>query len=142
MNRVPLLDTGSAALATGIPTRILVYPDEVEVRTLNPPRRTVQRVRYDQIAQVSVVRRIVFADLLIEARGGGTLTLDGMTKTNAEEAWAATQGRLDTCEPSGPAPSVRADIPEQIRKLAELRDAGVLGEGEFEAKKRDLLDRM
>jgi hypothetical protein len=34
------------------------------------------------------------------------------------------------------------DIPEQIRKLGELRDAGVLTEEEFEAKKKDLLDRM
>jgi Short C-terminal domain len=33
-------------------------------------------------------------------------------------------------------------IPDQIGKLAELRDKGVLTEGEFEAKKADLLDRM
>ncbi len=34
------------------------------------------------------------------------------------------------------------DIPAQLRKLGELRDAGVLTEDEFEAKKKDLLDRM
>jgi hypothetical protein len=36
------------------------------------------------------------------------------------------------------------DIPEQILKLAELRDAGVISAEEFETetKKRDLLDRM
>jgi hypothetical protein len=34
------------------------------------------------------------------------------------------------------------DIPEQIRKLGELRDAGFISEAEFESKKRDLLDRM
>jgi hypothetical protein len=45
----------------------------------------------------------------------------------------------------GPTPKEGAastDIPEQIRKLGELRDAGVLTEEEFEAKKKDLLDRM
>jgi hypothetical protein len=31
---------------------------------------------------------------------------------------------------------------EQIRKLGELRDAGVLTEAEFEAKKTDLLGRI
>lgn len=31
---------------------------------------------------------------------------------------------------------------DQIRRLAELRDAGLVTPEEFEAKKRDLLDRM
>jgi hypothetical protein len=33
-------------------------------------------------------------------------------------------------------------IPDQIRKLGELRDAGVLSEDEFTAKKRELLARL
>jgi uncharacterized membrane protein YdbT with pleckstrin-like domain len=35
-----------------------------------------------------------------------------------------------------------ASIPEQIQKLAELRDSGVLTQAEFEAKKAELLDRL
>ncbi len=35
-----------------------------------------------------------------------------------------------------------SDIPDQIRKLAELRDARAITDEEYEAKKRDLLDRM
>jgi ATP-dependent Lon protease len=34
------------------------------------------------------------------------------------------------------------DATEQIRKLAELRDAGALTDEEFEAKKKDLLGRI
>jgi len=34
------------------------------------------------------------------------------------------------------------DVPDQIRKLAELRDAGVITDQEFEEKKKDLLERM
>ena len=34
------------------------------------------------------------------------------------------------------------DVPEQIRKLAELRDAGAITDEEFEEKKKDLLERM
>lgn len=34
------------------------------------------------------------------------------------------------------------DIPEQIKKLASLRDAGALSDAEFEAKKAELLSRM
>jgi hypothetical protein len=41
-----------------------------------------------------------------------------------------------------PAPKVEPDIPEQIRKLAELRDQGILTNNEFDAKKAELLARM
>jgi len=34
------------------------------------------------------------------------------------------------------------DIPEQIKKLAELKEIGAITEDEFEAKKKDLLDKM
>jgi hypothetical protein len=41
-----------------------------------------------------------------------------------------------------PAPAPIGNIPEQIKKLAELRDMGVLTPDEFEAKKKELLSRM
>lgn len=34
------------------------------------------------------------------------------------------------------------DVPEQITRLAELRDSGLITEEEFQAKKTELLDRM
>lgn len=34
------------------------------------------------------------------------------------------------------------DIPDRLRKLAELRDAGILTPDEFDAKKAALLERM
>jgi hypothetical protein len=33
------------------------------------------------------------------------------------------------------------DVPDQVRKLTELRNKGVLTGEEFESKKRDVLDR-
>ena len=42
---------------------------------------------------------------------------------------------------TAPAPQA-ADPLEQLRKLGELRDAGVLSEEEFAAKKADILSRM
>jgi hypothetical protein len=66
-------------------------------------------------------------------------------KTRAVEASQQTaptsrQEGLATRQPT--ASTTSADIPDQIRKLAELRDAGVISADEFENKKRDLLDRM
>ena len=42
----------------------------------------------------------------------------------------------------GVASSPMADIPDQIAKLAALRDAGVITNDEFESKKEQLLDRL
>jgi hypothetical protein len=41
-----------------------------------------------------------------------------------------------------PAPAQKADLFEQLRKLGELRDAGIVTPAEFEAKKAELLSRM
>jgi hypothetical protein len=45
-------------------------------------------------------------------------------------------------ERNQPAGATSPDLADQIRKLAELRDAGVLSPEEFEAKKADLLSRI
>ncbi|MGC5255373.1 SHOCT domain-containing protein [Gordonia sp. DT218] len=51
--------------------------------------------------------------------------------------------RADRGRPRAPLlPPAAPDMAEQIKKLAELRDAGVLTEDEFSAKKADLLSRM
>jgi hypothetical protein len=39
-------------------------------------------------------------------------------------------------------PAAAIDIPDQIRRLGELRDAGLLTEDEFAAKKTELLERL
>ena len=43
---------------------------------------------------------------------------------------------------SGTSPDSQPDIFEQIRRLGELRDAGVLTQDEFDAKKQELLGRL
>ena len=47
-----------------------------------------------------------------------------------------------TGNPAPAAPHGAADVLEQIKRLAELRDAGVLTEEEFESKKVELLRRL
>lgn len=47
----------------------------------------------------------------------------------------------EALEPQGNV-SNTADIPEQIRKLSELKDQGILTEQEFEYKKKELLAKM
>lgn len=40
------------------------------------------------------------------------------------------------------APATPADLQQTLQKLADLRDQGLLSSDEFEAKKRDLLNRI
>jgi hypothetical protein len=66
---------------------------------------------------------------------------------NAFQRWLRTLPGPDTEltgeEESLPtATEASADIPTQIKKLAELRDSGFITGEEFEVKKRDLLKRM
>jgi len=56
------------------------------------------------------------------------------------EQHASEQPAIEPSEP--PSAAVVPDIPEQIRRLAELRDAGLITEEEFETKKAELLRRM
>jgi len=43
--------------------------------------------------------------------------------------------------PQQPAPD-SPDVTEQIRKLAELRDQGILTDEEFQSKKKELLSKL
>jgi hypothetical protein len=53
--------------------------------------------------------------------------------------WFATRPAVPVHVVDEPA---KPDVADQIRKLAELRDAGVLTTAEFDAKKADLLARV
>ncbi len=70
-----------------------------------------------------------------------------MFKKGQEPAFRAIKEELDRRirvrhQPAAAPAAVGPGIPEQIRQLAELRDAGILTAAEFEAKKAELLARM
>jgi len=52
------------------------------------------------------------------------------------------ENRTAAPEPTATPGLTDQDIPEQIGRLAKLRDAGAITSEEFETKKRELLDRM
>jgi len=88
-------------------------------------------------------RDLVFA---IEATDDGVVW-----KINPDDQMKARQFamKINTlakqAEPEGRGPEsvgANGDIPDQIRKLAGLRDSGVLTSEEFDAKKTELLSRL
>jgi hypothetical protein len=76
---------------------------------------------------------------------GNSASISGVVKSDLEPlADAVRQGMAaeHAAPPTAP-PAASADDPyEALRKLASLRDAGVLTEEEFDAKKQDLLGRI
>jgi len=70
-----------------------------------------------------------------EAEQGTAATLD----TEVEAAEGAEKASKVPSESHG---NQQSDVYNQIRRLAELRDEGLLTSEEFEAKKLELLDRL
>jgi hypothetical protein len=60
----------------------------------------------------------------------------------AQPGQAAGLGAAATTAPAQPAQAGSDDVFDQIRKLAELKDQGILSEEEFATKKQALLDKL
>jgi hypothetical protein len=81
---------------------------------------------------------------------GNHVQMKWIDKAGVEEFTTAVRARMgkDGHQAASGSPTVEAaqpaapDIPDQLRKLGELRDAGILTQEEFDAKKTDLLSRM
>ena len=58
------------------------------------------------------------------------------------QAGPRESARMDALDADPPTAAPRSGIPEQIEKLARLRDAGILTEAEFAEKKAELLRRL
>ena len=82
-------------MATGQPTWLAVYDAFVEVYKVYYPRdRRTQRMRYDQVAQVSIRRGLLFSALVIQSRGSDVMIGEGLSREDAEEARDLIEQRL------------------------------------------------
>jgi hypothetical protein len=60
----------------------------------------------------------------------------------AREGVAIFRRLISNSQQSKTVNPITLDIPDQIRKLAQLKEQGILTQEEFESKKKDLLSRM
>ena len=141
------MEVRSVSIGTGTPARLKAFEDAVWVHQYNSPVNVrQQRVLYGQIAQVWTQRKMLFSTLVIETRGGDTLRVAALSHGAAKTAAEFIEQRLRYGGSSSPLeegqPRPASTLAQQLRDLAELRDAGLITPEEFETKKRDLLDRM
>jgi hypothetical protein len=126
---------------TNVSIENLLFGSRVEISALGveePPQEqeivwgrqhTVIRPRRKKTTVVKILGPNVFA---FKRRGGRLNAVRAVVGViNEQVAHAGT-----------PSSQPSANIPEQIRQLAALRDAGALSNTEFEAKKAELLARM
>ncbi len=113
-----------------------------KVQLLNIPMRGthIQAHTYEKIFDFQFVPKVKSL----------TLTSSSSAKTAANKAYQAflyaksPNGfeHLKAPEPDKKAEPNTADIPEQIEKLAALKEKGIISEDEFNAKKAELLSRL
>jgi len=84
---------------------------------------------------------MAFGHIIVTGAGGITTEFKNINKNRISELMEAIRSHL-SAGPKVQQPVGAPDLVEQIRSLGELRDAGVLTEEEFSAKKADLLQRM
>lgn len=98
-------------------------------------------------------KRVLFLTIATDAKVHTLKTTGGMTRLDdqAGKKLEAAGQAIIGAQAAAPvvahatahdAPPAAPDPMEQLRKLAELRDAGILTEEEFTAKKADILGRM
>lgn len=128
-----------------VTNRRLVYRSGVLVKNgIEIPLNRVNNVLFRQ----SLLERALGAgDLTIESAGeSGQQKFSNVRKPYAVQNEINHQIEQNMGRRSGgpgvSSPSPAASIPEQIGKLAELRDKGVITQAEFEEKKAELMKRL
>lgn len=102
--------------------------------------QTTEDFPLDKISSVQWKSGVVLGAITVFA-SGNKAEIKNVNKDDGKEIVDAVRNRLSAPATPAAAP-VSADPMEQLKKLGELRAAGVVSDEEFEAKKADLLGRM
>lgn len=133
---------GRGLAAAALPVEHAIFEDRVEERTPGLlGRRKSQSIRFAQVAQVAMKRGLPFCRLTIESTGGHSIVVEGLTRVNADRAKEEvdTRMRLAAGMETG-ADSLRSTATsEELARLADLKERGLLTEEEFAAAKKSLL---
>jgi len=127
-----------------------VYQDRVEYFAKGVfKRRHEATISMSDVTEVHVKKNTVFVETPqgsyeVDARMGNKEKAQQVKELIEARAQVYREDSLEALsEPVEEVPVQKGlGIPDQIRQLAELRDAGILSEDEFQAKKTELVNRM
>jgi hypothetical protein len=122
------------------PRRLLIFEDRIEVRDFELLRERVESRRYGWVDGVVVAGGDRFVSLLITGQDSKPVLIRGLGKRTAERARTLIEERMIRAnEHPSVSPPAQPGTERLIRDLAELRDAGVLSEEEFETKRKEVM---
>jgi len=97
---------------------------------------------YEDISSAEEARALLLGEIVLNVRGTKE-RFRSMVKKDVPKAIQLIREQISKSRAKKTAQEKKGQsIPDQIRKLAELRDNGILTEEEFSAKKTELLKRM
>jgi hypothetical protein len=140
--RVELVATGTYANGTGLlvltDRRLLFVKDGIT-------SKTTEDFLFSRITSVQLKTGMVMSRRVITVSGNAAEITnvqkdDGQAMADAIRA--IINAPVAVAEPAAPAAAPQPDVYEQLKKLAELRDAGILSEAEFDTKKAELVSRI
>ncbi len=138
---MPLMELEESLVFGMFPTRLLIFEDRIEVRGFEFLREKIESKGYDRVDRVLVSGEGWLANLVILEKGRQPILIRGVDKGDAERAGAMVEDRVTRANrgPTQATPPTTVDEEGLIQNLTELRDAGILSEEEFEAKRGGLL---
>lgn len=106
-------------------------------------RSRIEDFPLDKISSVQSSKGMMFSKIIIFA-SGNKATIDQVAPKDTAVHLAETlRADLSTPNTSGPDTGpAQPDVMDQLKKLGELKEAGVLTPEEFESKKAELLKRL
>lgn len=148
--------------ANGVGGQLSVYDDKVVISrkgllgTLTHGLKGDKEIRISQISSIQFKKANMLVNGYIqfaflggqEAKGGiyqatqdeNTIMFNMSQQKDFEHAKKLIEEQMNKL--SAQTNNVAIDIPDQIKKLAELKEAGILTEKEFEEKKAELLAKL
>lgn len=129
--------SGSKILTNTWKQELQVREDGVYGEILVIGKRIKMHLPYENIAQVNISRGILASDMTIINKGGtDNLTIKALNKAQAEKAKELIQKKIEEVKlQSGNNTNTVISGADEIAKLADLKDKGILTEDEFQAKK-------
>jgi hypothetical protein len=130
------------------PNVIHVWSDrieEVEHHALQKKNSNV--INFHQVAQVTMSKGMRWADMVVESTDGHVIALKGVPKADGERVKSIIDDAVHGAKvghavaAAAPQASVASatSMTDELLKLVQLRDAGALSDGEFEAQKQRIM---
>ena len=97
---------------------------------------------FEQISSVEDSKGLIVGNTISFFAAGNRVSLKWIKKGDIPEFLEYAKSQVGRPAQSAPMAAAAPDIPEQIKKLSDLHDQGILTDEEFDQKKSDLLSKM